>query len=135
LVDKLYDLKNKELEQLMASRANVVHQRSKIDEEIASIRHAINTTSIDRYGVISDFAVLQMHKNTLKNEIAKLIQERLKLDEMMHELEEQLKEIYKHVEQFKYLKEQEKLKRNREKQRLEEKSLDEFVQTRTQYDK
>ena len=57
-------------------KAQLLSKIEKINIEIALTQNRIDTSSVQRYGAISDFMILTIHKNTMKMHIKELNNEK-----------------------------------------------------------
>ena len=77
-------------DQKIIQKAQINNQIDKIDAEIMFTQNKINTASVDKMGSISDFSVLEMHKNTMRMHINTLLKQK---DALVLDLENVNKEI------------------------------------------
>ena len=57
-------------------KAQLMSKIEQINLEITLTQNRIDTASVERFGAISDFMILSMHKNTMKQHIIKLNNEK-----------------------------------------------------------
>jgi chromosome segregation ATPase len=130
MIKKLYNLKQLQTDQKIAQKGKVQAQIDAIELEIEQTSKQMATTSVDKTGAISDFAILQMHKNTMKAHIVQLNSRKRVLEKQLDKLNEELKELLKESEQFKYMLEEQKKLELIEMIKKEEEQTAEFVQSK-----
>jgi len=101
-----------------------------IDDEIMFTKNKILTTSIQKFGAISDFAVLQIHKNTMEYHIEKLKKEKKGLNKQLDDLTKEIIELQKETEQYKYILKEEKEEKLRVLLLKEEEASNEYMQSK-----
>jgi len=79
LIDKLYNLKKNQTNQRLMEKSQLESQIEKIEHEISLTQNRIDSATVEKFGAISDFTILTMHKNTMKMHIGKLNEEKRKL--------------------------------------------------------
>lgn len=130
MIKKLYNLKKLQTDQKVLEKAQLVSKISDIDNEIFLTNQQMTTTSVNRFGAISDFAILQMHKNTMKSHILKLEQEKRTLEAQVEELMEMIVELQKEKEKFDYLVKEEKKRKFKKLLKDEEEEAAEYMQSK-----
>lgn len=106
MIEKLYNLKKLQTDQKILQRQQFLTKISDIDEEVIQTKRQIDTTGVDKYGAISDFAILQIHKNTMKLHISKLTNERDLLLKKIEKLNNDIVELQKESEQFDFIRQE-----------------------------
>lgn len=91
-------------------KAQIELKIEKINVEISLTQNKIDTATVEKFGAISDFMILTIHKNTMKLHISKLQKEKEILNLQIEELVKEIVELQKESEQFKYILEEEKKK-------------------------
>ena len=89
-------------------KSQLESQIEKIEYEISLTQNRIDSATVEKFGAISDFTILTMHKNTMKMHIGKLNEEKKKLILQVESLVKEIIELQKESEQFKYILEEEK---------------------------
>lgn len=130
MIKKLYNLKKLQTDQKVSQKLQILNNVKSIDEEIESIKDSLLHTSVNRYGPVSDFAVLEIHKATMKEKIYKLELEKSKLLQIISSLDKEIVELQKESEQFKYILTQEKKEKMRKFLKEEDNKADEYVQSK-----
>lgn len=72
MIEKLYDLKKTQIDRKLVEKGQLMQQIDAIETELTITQTKINTTGVQPHGAISDFAILQMHKNSMKQHMLKL---------------------------------------------------------------
>lgn len=130
MIDRLYRLKNSQIEQKLIEKSSYEQEIYKIDEEKSSIEYRINTATVERLGSISDFMVLAMHKDSLRFQVKQLLVKKNTLLKKVDELFAQIIELQKESEQYKYILEEEKEQKKQEFLRNEMLESEEFIQSK-----
>ncbi|MEW6552529.1 MAG: hypothetical protein AB1389_10425 [Campylobacterota bacterium] len=130
MIKKLYNLKKLQTDQKVSQKLQILNNVKSIDEEIDSLKDSLLHTSVNRYGPVSDFAVLEIHKATMKEKIYKLEIEKSKLLKLVAMLDKEIVELQKESEQFKYILTQEKKEKLRKFLKEEDNKADEYVQSK-----
>lgn len=130
MIDKLHKLKKSQTDQKLMQKGQIMARINHIDSEILFTHEKINTTSVEKYGAISDFAVLAIHRNTMKIHISKLEVERNSLNTQLEVIIKEIVELQKETEQFAYILEelrQEEIKRLLQ---VDEEASSEYIQSK-----
>lgn len=102
----------------------------KIDIEIVLTKNKIDTASVEKYGAISDFVILTMHKNTMRSHIVKLNSEKNSLNLQIENIIKEIIELQKETEQFAYILEEEKKEKIKRILLAEEEASSEYMQSK-----
>lgn len=130
MIDKLYNLKKTQTDQKLMEKGQIIAKMNHIDDEVMLTQHKINTTSVQKFGAISDFSILAIHKNTMKQHIAKLEKEKEGLVVQLDAIVKQIVELQKETEQYGYILEEEKQENIRRLLAAEAEASDEYVQSK-----
>jgi predicted nucleic acid-binding Zn-ribbon protein len=130
MIEKLYNLKKTQTDRKLMQKALVDNKIEKIKAEIMFTKSKIDTASVDKFGAISDFAILAIHKNTMRLHISDLEKELLGLNKQIDAFVEQIIELQKETEQFSYLLEEEKKEALRKLILAEEEASSEYIQSK-----
>lgn len=130
MIKQLYNLKKTQTDQKLMEKAQLLTKIEKIDSEILLTTNQINTASVNKYGAISDFMVLTIHKNTMKAHIKRLQQEKDNLNIQLESLVQDIIELQKETEQFGYIIDEEKKEKMLRLLKMEEESSEEFIQSK-----
>lgn len=130
MIEKLYKLKKNQTDLKLMEKAQLVAKIEKIDIEVIFTKNKIDTASVDKFGAISDFMILSMHKNTMKQHIIKLNNEKNILNSRVEVLVKEIIELQKESEQFAYILEEEKKERIKRILLAEEEAASEYMQSK-----
>ena len=103
MIEKLYNLKKTQTDQKISQMGQLQGQINALDEEIDQTNQTIATATVTKHGAISDFAVLQMHKNTMKIHVTKLQNQKNMLVSQVEKIQLEIVELQKETEQFGYI--------------------------------
>jgi hypothetical protein len=130
LIEKLYKLKKNQTDLKLVEKAQLLTKIEKLDLEIIFTQNKIDTATVDRFGAISDFMILSMHKNTMKMHIQKLSNEKNILNSQVEILLKEIVELQKEAEQFLYILEEEKKELIKKILLAEEEASSEYMQSK-----
>lgn len=130
MIKKLYKLKKNQTDLKLMEKAQLSAKIEKIDLEIILTQNRIDTASVERFGAISDFMILTIHKNTMKMHIQELNSEKKILNEKIEILINEIIELQKETEQFLYILEEEKKELHRKILSAEEEASSEYIQSK-----
>jgi len=130
MIQKLHNLKKSQTDQKLIYKAEIVNSIALFDEQINELSVGINTASVDRYGAISDFKILEIHKDTLRIELKKLKSQKNILTTKLYKLDLEIVQLQKEAEQYAYLLKEEKKELYKKLLVAEEEAASEFVQSK-----
>ena len=130
MIEKLYKLKKNQTDLKLMEKAQLVSKIEKINLEIIFTQNKIDTASVDKFGAISDFMILSIHKNTMKMHIQKLNNEKNILNSRVEILVKEIIELQKEAEQFSYILEEEKKDLIKKILLAEEEASSEYMQSK-----
>ncbi|MFA7570684.1 MAG: hypothetical protein WCY75_05465 [Sulfurimonadaceae bacterium] len=130
MIKKLLNLKKMQTDQKILERTKMQNRVEELEAEIMLTQHQMATTSVNKHGAISDFAILQIHKNTMKAHIVKLNVIKNRLIQKIDKANEELKELLKESEQFSYLVQEQKKIELKELLKCEEEATAEYMQSK-----
>ncbi|QEZ89832.1 hypothetical protein ACIB15232_1740 [Aliarcobacter cibarius] len=130
MINKLYNLKKNQTDQILIQKSQIDSRIDQIDAEILLTKNSIASTTVQKNGAIADFMILTMHKDTMKLHIAKLESEKAKLNEELKKIVEEIIELQKQSEQFKYILEEQKIEAKAAQLKLEQETTEEFIQSK-----
>lgn len=108
MIKKLHKLKKMQTDQKIIEKAQLSNEIDTIDAEVLLTQGKINSSGVTKHGAISDFAILTMHKNSMKLHLRKLANKKNLLLMQEEKLIKDIIELQKETEQFSYLLEEEK---------------------------
>jgi hypothetical protein len=130
LIKKLYNLKKNQTDQKLMQKAQILSKIEQINIEISLTQNRIDTASVEKFGAISDFMILTIHKNTMKMHIEKLKNEKNILNMQVEALVKEIIELQKESEQFAYIIEEEKKEAIKKILMAEEEASSEYIQSK-----
>jgi predicted nucleic acid-binding Zn-ribbon protein len=130
MIKKLHELKKMQTDQKLIEKGQLMARISRIEDEIKFTEKKINTTSVQKHGAISDFAVLAIHKNTMKEHIVKLNNEKIVLQKQVESLVIEIVELQKQTEQYAYILKEQKDEAFRKVLYMEEEASSEYIQSK-----
>ncbi|NQY20319.1 MAG: hypothetical protein HRT40_03250 [Campylobacteraceae bacterium] len=108
MINKLYKLKKMQADQKIIQKNEITNHIEKVDNEMLLTQNKINTAGVTKFGAISDFAILTMHKNTMKLHLQKLANKKNLLVIQEDRLIKEILELQKESEQFSYILDEER---------------------------
>ena len=130
MIQKLHNLKKSQTDQKLMYKAEILNSVAAFDEQINDLRRNINTATVDRYGAISDFKILEIHKETLRIQAKKLESQRNFLLTKIDKLDREIVELQKETEQYAYLLQEQKKELYKKILVAEEEQASEFIQSK-----
>jgi len=130
MIDQLYSLKKLQSDQKLMEKAQLQSKINQLDAEIMLTHNQINSACVQKFGAISDFAVLEMHKNTMKEHVKKLESEKLGIAAKMEKVVEEIIELQKETEQFEYILDEIKQEKQLKLLKAEVEAAEEYVQSK-----
>ncbi|MEA2017769.1 MAG: hypothetical protein U9N59_04915 [Campylobacterota bacterium] len=130
MIQKLFKLKQQQINQQVLLKQQSQSKVDDIDEELFSTNRSLNSATVDIMGAISDFRVLQIHKETMKEHIIKLSQRKAKLKKQIEHYNNLIIALNKESEQFNYILQEEKKIKLKEIMKQEEIVSAEFMQSK-----
>ncbi|WP_428024275.1 hypothetical protein [Arcobacter sp.] len=130
MIQKLHNLKKSQTDQKLMYKAEILNSVAAFDEQINDLKRNINTSTVDRYGAISDFKILEIHKETLRIQARKLESQRNFLLTKIDKLDREIVELQKETEQYAYLLQEQKKELYKKILVAEEEQASEFIQSK-----
>ena len=130
MIQKLYDLKKMQTDQKIMQKQQCLNSIAQIEEEIEYTQQQIVTASVDRLGAISDFAILEIHKNSMKSHIAKLQRSKSALLGEVANYDKVIVQLQKESEQFNYILQEQKKEEMKQMLKDEALATDEYIQAK-----
>lgn len=130
MIEQLYNLKKTQTDQKLVQKGLLLSKIERLEAEILITKTQIDTTSVQKYGAISDFAVLEMHKNTMRLHIQQIESKRNILNEELEFLIKDIIQLQKETEQFGYILEEQKQEAIRKMLLAEEEEANEYIQSK-----
>jgi hypothetical protein len=129
MIDNLYNLKQKQINQQVLLKQQVLHKVDSINDELTQTVRSLKTASVNVMGSISDFRVLEIHKATLKDHIVTLGQQKLHYLKQVEQYELNIINLNKESEQFLYIIQEEKKRKIKEQLKQDELVSSEYIQS------
>lgn len=130
MIDKLYKLKQQQINQQVLLKQQALSKIDDIDKELVKTQHELNTRGLDVMGAISDFVLLQIHKETMKEHIRKLSQNKIELKNKIDGYDAIIVNLNKESEQFNYMLEDIRKEKLKEIEKQEEIVAAEYMQAK-----
>ena len=130
MVDKLYKLKQQQINQQVLLKQQSLAKINDIEIELHNTNQAFHSATLDVMGAISDFRVLQIHKETMKEHMIKLTQKKVKLKQQIEYYDSIILSLNKESEQFNYILQEKKKEEMKKIQKLEEIVAAEYMQAK-----
>ena len=130
MIDKLYTLKQQQINQQVLLKQQSLSKIKDIDDELLQTNTQLHTATIDIMGAISDFRVLQIHKMTMKDHMVKLAQKKEQLQKQIEYYDKLIVGFNKESEQFDYIIQENKKEKLKEILKAEEEVSSEYMQSK-----
>ena len=130
MIEKLYNLKKNQTDQKLMQKAQLESKIEKLNIEITLTQNSIATASVEKFGAISDFTILTMHKNTMKMHIQKLNNEKNNINLQVENIIKEIIELQKETEQFGYILDEERKEKMKKILLEEEEASNEYIQSK-----
>ena len=130
LIEKLHNLKKNQTDLKLMEKAQLESRIEKIDIEVALTKNQMDTASVEKFGAISDFMILTIHKNTMRSNILKLNNEKKGLNLEIEKVIKEIIELQKETEQFAYILEEERKEAIKKILLAEEEASTEYMQSK-----
>ena len=95
MIKKLYDLKKLQIDQKLIEKSLHMAGIHTLEDEMAFTNNQIVATTVNKDGAIRDFAILQIHKDTMKLHVIKLEKEKKDLENKLESLLNVIVELQK----------------------------------------
>ena len=130
MIKKLFKLKQQQINQQVLLKQQSQSKVDDIDKELYTTNISLNSATVDIMGAISDFRVLQIHKETMKVHMIKLGQSKAQLKKQIEHYNNIIIALNKESEQFNYILQEEKKQKAKEILKQEEIVSAEFMQSK-----
>ena len=130
MIDKLYKLKQQQINQQVLLKQQALSKIKDIDDELLQTNTQLHTATLDIMGAISDFRVLQIHKMTMKDHMVKLAQKKEQLRKQIEYYDGLIISFNKESEQFDYIIQENKKEKLKEILKAEEIVSSEYMQSK-----
>jgi len=130
MIDQLYKLKQQQINQQVLLKQQALSKINDIDDELFLTNKKLHTTTVDIMGAISDFRVLEIHKDTMKEHMIKLSQNKEHLKKQIEHYDGIIINLNKESEQFNYILQEIKREKLKEIEKQEEIVAAEYMQAK-----
>ena len=130
MIDKLYKLKQQQINQQVLLKQQSLSKINDIDIELQNTHNAYHSATLDVMGAISDFRVLQIHKETMKEHMIKLSQNKASLQKQVDYYDNNIVGLNKESEQFNYILQENKKEKMKKIEKDEELVASEYMQAK-----
>ncbi len=130
MIEKLYKLKQQQINQQVLLKQQALSKINDIDNELNNTNKQLNGASVDLMGAISDFMVLQIHKETMKEYMIKLSQKKEHFKRQIESYDTIIVTLNKESEQFDYIIQEQKKEKLKEIEKQEEIVAAEYMQAK-----
>ncbi len=130
MIDKLYNLKKMQTDQVVLQKQQVLSSIAQIDDDIKAIQENCFSVDVDKNGAIGDFSIIQMHRDTMLHNIQILSERRKHLLIEVDRFNKEIIELQKESEQFEYIKNQIKKEELKKRLKQEEINSNEYMQAK-----
>jgi len=130
MIEKLYKLKQQQITQQVLLKQQALSKINDIDKELLETNTRFHTAGVEIMGAISDFRVLQIHKETMKEHMIKLAQNKEHLLKQIEYFDSIIVDLNKESEQFNYILQEIKLEKLKEIEKQEEIVSSEYMQAK-----
>ena len=130
MIEKLYKLKQQQINQQVSLKQQALSKIKDIDDELLETNTHFHTATVDIMGAISDFRVLQIHKMTMKDHMIKLAQNKEKLKKQIEYYDGLIVSFNKESEQFNYILQEDKKEKLKNILKAEEMVSSEYMQSK-----
>jgi hypothetical protein len=103
MIDKLYKLKQTQLDQKQMLKRQLTSKIFDIENNLQVIQGNLNSIGVDRFGAIGDFKILAIQKNYMKYEQQELLKQKDFLEKELILHNKVIVQFQKKVEKYDYL--------------------------------
>lgn len=130
MIEKLYKLKQQQINQQVLLKQQSMSKIDDIETELKNTHNAYHGATLDVMGAISDFRVLQIHKDTMKEYMIKLSQKKATLKKQVEYYDNIIIGLNKESEQFHYMLQEHKKEQIKKVLKDEENVAAEYMQAK-----
>ena len=130
MIEKIYKLKQQQINQQVLLKQQIVAKIDDINRELSETNHALNTATVNIMGAISDFRVLQIHKDTMKEHMIQLGRKKLHYLQQVEHYNSVIVDLNKESEQFNYILQEQKKEKLKQTIKQEELTASEYMQVK-----
>ena len=130
MIEKIYKLKQQQINQQVLLKQQLVSKIDYINKELSQTNHDLNSASVNVMGAISDFRVLQIHKDTMKEHMIQLGRKKLHYLQQVEHYNSIIVDLNKESEQFNYILQEQKKEKLKQIIKQEELTSAEYMQVK-----
>lgn len=130
MIDKLFHLKQVQIEQEILQKQQTVNKIIEIDEQITQMRNDLQTVQVTPKGAIVDFQIIEIHKQTMKQKVIQLGYQKQRLQSQVDQHNTKIIQLQKESEQYEYILNEQKKEAYKEELKLEALIADEITQSK-----
>jgi len=130
MIEKIYKLKQQQINQQVLLKQQLVSKIDYINKELSQTSHDLNSASVNVMGAISDFRVLQIHKDTMKEHMIQLGRKKLHYLQQVEHYNNIIIDLNKESEQFNYILQEQKKEKLKQIIKQEELTSAEYMQVK-----
>lgn len=130
MIDKLYKLKEQQINQQVLQKQQLVSKVDDINKELSKTIKDLKSATVNVMGAISDFRILEIHKATMKDKIAQLGKQKLMLLQQIEQYDQRIVALNRESEQFNYILQEQKKQRLKHINKQEELTSAEYMQVK-----
>jgi len=128
MINKIYKLKQQQINQQVLLKQQILSKIDDINNELSQTNHELNSATVNVMGAISDFRVLQIHKDTMKEHMIQLGRKKLHYLQQVEHHNSIIVDLNKESEQFHYILQEEKREKLKQILKQEEETSAEYMQ-------
>ncbi len=130
MIDKLYHLKQVQIEQELMQKQELIHKIDDINKQVSQYRDQLENVTVESSGAMVDFEILAIHKKTMKQYIIDLGRQSMLLSQKVDQHNNAIVQLQKESEQYEYLLNEEKKEQYKEELKIEALIADEITQSK-----
>jgi len=130
MIDKLYKLKQTQIDQELMQKQELLNKIDDIDKAISQDRKQLENITVEQSGAIVDFEIIAIHKNTMKQRIVDLGRQKMLLSQKVDQHNDLIVQLQKESEQYEYLLNEQKKEQYKEELKIEALIADEITQSK-----
>lgn len=128
MIEKIYKLKQQQINQQVLLKQQILSKIDDINQELSKTNHDLNSATVNVMGAISDFRVLQIHKDTMKEHMIQLGRKKLHYLQQVEHHNSTIVDLNKESEQFHYILQEEKKEKLKQITKQEDVTSAEYMQ-------
>ncbi len=130
MIEKLYNLKKTQTDQKLMEKGQLLSDIERCDSEIVFIKNKIDVAGVQKEGSISDFSLLQIHKNTMRYNLKTIENKKMRLKDELKDIEDDIIRLQKETEQYSHILEEERAEALKKLLLVEQEASEEYIQSK-----